>query len=72
MKVTSENYIDSIAEFKAWSGAVERLDWIIEHDYADYFTQLIIVRILLGNYWKMMMTICTGVSQLKKKRKGKI
>lgn len=41
MKATSENYIDSIAEFKAWSGAVERLDWIIEHDYADYFTQLI-------------------------------
>ena len=41
MKVTSENYINSIAEFKAWSGAVERLDWIIEHDYADYFTQLI-------------------------------
>ena len=41
MKVTSENYINSIAEFKAWSGAAERLEWIIEHDYANYFTQLI-------------------------------
>ena len=41
MKITSENYIDSIAEFKAWSGGVERLDWILEHGYEDYFTQLI-------------------------------
>lgn len=41
MKVTNENYINSIAEFKAWGGAVEILDWIIEHGYEDYFTQLI-------------------------------
>lgn len=41
MKVTSENYINSIAEFKAWSGAVDRLEWIIDHGYEDYFTQLV-------------------------------
>lgn len=45
MKVITE--LSSIADFEAWSGAVDRLEWIIDHGYTEYFDQIIVDRSVL-------------------------